>query len=77
MQATTCRTWVWESKDTADLQRASTQPTVFFPIVLITLLQPSMCVVFDYYWYINWWLEDWGREGGRWVESFWLNLEPD
>lgn len=53
MKDKTCRTGVWESKDTVDLQRASPQPTAFFPIVLTAFLQPSMCVVFGYYWYIQ------------------------
>lgn len=73
MKDKTCRTGVWESKDTVDLQRASPQPTAF-PIVLTAFLQPSMCVVFGYYWYIHWGWEGWGREEGRRVESFWLKF---
>lgn len=46
MKDRTCRTGVWEGKVTVDLQRASPQPTAFFPIVLAAFLQPSMCVVF-------------------------------
>ena len=57
---------VGEQKDTVDLQRASPQPTAFFPIVLTAFLQHSMCVVFYYYWYIIWGWEGWNGKEGRW-----------
>jgi hypothetical protein len=63
MKDKTCRTGCGRAKDTVDLQRASPQPTAFFPIVLTAFLQRSMCVVFDYYWCMFWVWEGWGREG--------------
>ena len=65
---------VGEQKDTVDLQRASPQPTAFFPIVLTTFLQRSMCVVFDYYWWIIWGWEGRGGKEGRWVGLFLLKF---
>ena len=51
----TCRVGCRRAGDTVDLQRASPQPTAFFPRGLtLHFLQHRMCVVFGYYWCIVW-----------------------
>ena len=52
------------ARGTVDLQRASPQPTAFFPRGLtLHFLQHRMCVVFGYYWCIIW--GGWGGVGKK------------
>ena len=67
MMDKTCRVGCRRASDTVDLQRASPQPTAFFPRGLtLHFSQHRMCVVFGYYLCIVWGRWDGVRKKGDW-----------